>query len=180
MNFPTGQQIEEYSDYFVSSLSVFRKKFQEKEKRDPLEFEIEAFTKTGIIPIGFTLGPPKNGGSAESTPAKETTLKPSDKGASNGGTAAPASSKKQPSAEDKKRTEAVIAKYNSVEVAKNWRLRYPDRPVLNIISETEIGIGQYLKTETGEHFPEVAKALGDIGWRWSKDNGVFVWEGVKA
>ena len=181
MNFPTEQQREEYSAYFVSSLNIFRKKFREMENRDPLEFETEAFTKMGIIPIGYTLGPPKNGGNVESTPAKEAP-KQNDKVASGGATAlqAKAPSKKEPSAEDKRKTEEVIAKFNSVEVAKDWRLKYPDRAVLNIISETEIGIGQYLKTETGEHFKEVAKALGDIGWKWSKDEGVFIWEGVKA
>ena len=55
MNFPTEQQREEYSAYFVSSLNIFRKKFREMENRDPLEFEIEAFTKMGIIPYPLEL-----------------------------------------------------------------------------------------------------------------------------
>ena len=40
MNFPTEQQREEYSAYFVSSLNIFRKKFREMKNRDPLEFEL--------------------------------------------------------------------------------------------------------------------------------------------
>ncbi len=85
-----------------------------------------------------------------------------------------------PTLEQKKKTEEVIAGLNSAEKARQWRLKYPDMPVVKILSEKEIGLGQYLKTETGQHFPEVAKALGDIGWVWNKDQSVFVWKGVKA
>jgi hypothetical protein len=81
--------------------------------------------------------------------------------------------------EEKRKTQAILDKYNSVEIARAWRLKYPDKGVILLLSDTEIGIGQYLKTENDQHFPEVAKALGDIGWVWNKDSSTFIWEGGK-
>ena len=172
MQFPTDNEIKEYSAYVARSEKIYMETFREIMKRDPLEFEIDAFLRNGTKPIGYTLEPRKETANGQK---QENGIQ-----GSNQGQKQITPKKNIPSQEQKKKTEEVVAKFNSDEIAKEWRLKYPDRPVLEILSETEIGIGQYLRTENGNHFPEVAKVLGDIGWPWDKDQSVFVWKGAKA
>ena len=171
----------------MPSDEVFREWLDEQKahaaivEKDPgLESSLKSTIKDRCIePFGtWKLGRWKNGATNAVQHRQETAAAPNgnekDKGQTQG-----VAARNVPTEDQMKRTEQVLDKYNSAEIANSWRLRYPDRPVIEILSETEIGIGQYLKTETGDHMPEVAKALGDIGWVWDQKGAVFAWRGGK-
>ena len=176
----------------MPSDEVFREWLEEQKahaaivEKDPgLDSSLKSTIKDRCIePFGtWKLGRWKSGAMNMVQHRQETAAAPNekDKGQTQGAATKDSSQRQDvPTAEQKKKTEEAIATLNSAETARQWRLKYPDMPVVKILSEKEIGLGQYLKTETGQHFPEVAKALGDIGWVWNKDQSVFVWQGGKS
>ena len=66
MNFPSDAEIREYSAYYIRAVKIFRETFRIETGREPTEFEIDNFSKMGIIPIGILRQ--QNGNSHFQTP----------------------------------------------------------------------------------------------------------------
>ena len=66
MNFPSDAEIREYSAYYIRTVKIFRETFKIETGREPTEFEIDNFSKMGIIPIGILRQ--QNGNSHFQTP----------------------------------------------------------------------------------------------------------------
>ena len=66
MNFPSDAEIREYSAYYIKAVKIFRETFKIETGREPTEFEIDNFSKMGIIPIGILRQ--QNGNSHFQTP----------------------------------------------------------------------------------------------------------------
>jgi len=66
MNFPSDAEIREYSAYYIRAVKIFRETFKIETGREPTEFEIDNFSKMGIIPIGILRQ--QNGNSHFQTP----------------------------------------------------------------------------------------------------------------
>ena len=59
MIFPQDSEIREYSTYYIRALGIFKEEFKNSQGRPPNEFEVQDFSKMGIIPFGFV--PRQNG-----------------------------------------------------------------------------------------------------------------------
>jgi len=66
MNFPSDAEIREYCAYYIRAIKIFRETFKIETGREPTEFEIDNFSKMGIIPIGILRQ--QNGNSHFQTP----------------------------------------------------------------------------------------------------------------
>ena len=66
MNFPSDAEIREYCAYYIRAVKIFRETFKIENGREPTEFEIDNFSKMGIIPIGILRQ--QNGNSHFQTP----------------------------------------------------------------------------------------------------------------
>jgi len=66
MIFPSDAEIREYSAYYIRAVKIFRETFKIETGREPTEFEIDNFSKMGIIPIGILRQ--QNGNSHFQTP----------------------------------------------------------------------------------------------------------------
>ena len=53
MIFPPDSEIREYSAYYIRAIKIFREKFRNENGREPSEFELQDFSKMGIIPFGI-------------------------------------------------------------------------------------------------------------------------------
>ena len=53
MIFPSDAEIREYSVYYIRAVKIFRETFKIETGREPSEFEIQDFSKMGIIPFGI-------------------------------------------------------------------------------------------------------------------------------
>jgi len=53
MIFPPDSEIREYSAYYIRAIKIFREKFRNENGKEPSEFEIQDFSKMGIIPFGI-------------------------------------------------------------------------------------------------------------------------------
>ncbi len=53
MIFPADSEIREYATYYIRALSIFKEEFKNNQGRFPTEFEIQDFSKMGIIPFGI-------------------------------------------------------------------------------------------------------------------------------
>ena len=53
MIFPADSEIREYATYYIHALSIFKEEFKNNQGRFPTEFEIQDFSKMGIIPFGI-------------------------------------------------------------------------------------------------------------------------------
>ena len=59
MIFPQDSEIREYATYYIRALSIFKEEFKNSQGRPPNEFEVQDFSKMGIIPFGLV--PKQNG-----------------------------------------------------------------------------------------------------------------------
>jgi len=66
MIFPSDAEIREYSTYYVRAVKIFRETFKIETGREPSEFELQNFSKMGIIPFGILKQ--QNGSSHFQTP----------------------------------------------------------------------------------------------------------------
>ena len=66
MIFPPDSEIREYSAYYIRAVKIFRETFKIETGREPSEFEIQDFSKMGIIPFGILKQ--QNGNSHFQTP----------------------------------------------------------------------------------------------------------------
>jgi len=66
MIFPSDAEIREYCAYYIRAVKIFRETFKIETGREPTEFEIDNFSKMGIIPIGILRQ--QNGNSHFQTP----------------------------------------------------------------------------------------------------------------
>jgi len=66
MIFPSDAEIREYSAYYIRAVKIFKETFKIETGREPTEFEIDNFSKMGIIPIGILRQ--QNGNSHFQTP----------------------------------------------------------------------------------------------------------------
>jgi hypothetical protein len=53
MIFPPDPEIREYSAYYIRAIKIFRETFKIENGREPSEFELQDFSKMGIIPFGI-------------------------------------------------------------------------------------------------------------------------------
>ena len=53
MNFPSDAEIREYSAYYIRAMKIFREQFRNENGREPTEFELQDFSRMGIIPFGI-------------------------------------------------------------------------------------------------------------------------------
>jgi hypothetical protein len=53
MIFPPDPEIREYSAYYIRAIKIFRETFKIETGREPSEFELQDFSKMGIIPFGI-------------------------------------------------------------------------------------------------------------------------------
>ncbi|MEM0159780.1 MAG: hypothetical protein QW393_03405 [Candidatus Micrarchaeaceae archaeon] len=53
MIFPTDSEIRQYASYYIRALGIFKEEFKNAQGRPPNEFEIQDFSKMGIIPFGL-------------------------------------------------------------------------------------------------------------------------------
>jgi hypothetical protein len=53
MIFPSDAEIREYSTYYIRAVKIFRETFKIETGREPSEFELQDFSKMGIIPFGI-------------------------------------------------------------------------------------------------------------------------------
>lgn len=53
MNFPSDAEIREYSAYYIRAVKIFRETFKIETGREPSEFELQDFSRMGIIPFGI-------------------------------------------------------------------------------------------------------------------------------
>ena len=53
MIFPQDSEIREYATYYIRALSIFKEEFKNSQGRPPNEFEVQDFSKMGIIPYGI-------------------------------------------------------------------------------------------------------------------------------
>ena len=53
MIFPQDSEIRDYATYYIRALSIFKEEFKNNQGRFPTEFEIQDFSKMGIIPFGI-------------------------------------------------------------------------------------------------------------------------------
>jgi len=53
MIFPSDAEIREYSAYYIRAVKIFRETFKIENGREPSEFELQDFSKMGIIPFGI-------------------------------------------------------------------------------------------------------------------------------
>ena len=66
MNFPSDAEIREYSAYYIRAMKIFREQFRNENGREPTEFELQDFSRMGIIPFGILKQ--QNGSSNFQTP----------------------------------------------------------------------------------------------------------------
>ena len=59
MIFPPDDEIRQYAAYYIKGLGIFKEEFKNGQGRPPTEFELQDFSKMGIIP--FVLVPKQNG-----------------------------------------------------------------------------------------------------------------------
>ena len=53
MIFPSDAEIREYSAYYIRAMKIFREQFRNENGREPSEFELQDFSRMGIIPFGI-------------------------------------------------------------------------------------------------------------------------------
>ena len=53
MIFPSDSEIRDYATYYIRALSIFKEEFKNNQGRPPTEFEVQDFSKMGIIPYGI-------------------------------------------------------------------------------------------------------------------------------
>ena len=53
MIFPSDSEIRDYATYYIRALSIFKEEFKNNQGRFPTEFEVQDFSKMGIIPYGI-------------------------------------------------------------------------------------------------------------------------------
>jgi len=53
MIFPSDAEIREYSAYYIRAMKIFREQFRNENGREPTEFELQDFSRMGIIPFGI-------------------------------------------------------------------------------------------------------------------------------
>jgi len=53
MNFPSDAEIREYCAYYIRAVKIFRETFKIENGREPTEFELQDFSRMGIIPFGI-------------------------------------------------------------------------------------------------------------------------------
>ena len=53
MIFPADSEIRQYATYYIRALSIFKEEFKNSQGRPPNEFEVQDFSKMGIIPYGI-------------------------------------------------------------------------------------------------------------------------------
>jgi hypothetical protein len=66
MIFPSDAEIREYCAYYIRAMKIFKEKFKIENGREPSEFELQDFSKMGIIPFGILKQ--QNGNSNFQTP----------------------------------------------------------------------------------------------------------------
>jgi len=66
MNFPSDPEIREYCTYYIRAVKIFRETFKIENGREPTEFELQDFSRMGIIPFGIIKQ--QNGNSHFKTP----------------------------------------------------------------------------------------------------------------
>ena len=59
MIFPSDAEIREYVNYYIRALGMFKEEFKNNQGRSPTDFELQDFSKMGIVPFGFI--PKQNG-----------------------------------------------------------------------------------------------------------------------
>ena len=64
MIFPPDDEIRQYAAYYIKALGIFKEEFKNGQGRPPTEFELQDFSKMGIIPFGLV---PKQNGFQKST-----------------------------------------------------------------------------------------------------------------
>jgi hypothetical protein len=57
--FPPDDETRQYAAYYIRGLGIFKEEFKNGQGRPPTEFELQDFSKMGIIPFGFV--PKQNG-----------------------------------------------------------------------------------------------------------------------
>ena len=53
MIFPSDAEIREYCAYYIRAVKIFRETFKIETGREPTEFELQDFSRMGIIPFGI-------------------------------------------------------------------------------------------------------------------------------
>ena len=53
MIFPPDDEVREYAAYYIRALGIFKEEFKNNQGRFPTEFELQDFSKMGIIPFGI-------------------------------------------------------------------------------------------------------------------------------
>ena len=53
MIFPSDPEIREYCAYYIRAIKIFRETFKIETGREPTEFELQDFSRMGIIPFGI-------------------------------------------------------------------------------------------------------------------------------
>ena len=53
MIFPPDDEIRQYAAYYIKGLGIFKEEFKNGQGRPPTEFEVQDFSKMGIIPYGI-------------------------------------------------------------------------------------------------------------------------------
>jgi len=66
MIFPPDSEMREYSTYYIRAVKIFKETFKIENGREPSEFELQDFSKMGIIPFGILKQ--QNGNSHFQTP----------------------------------------------------------------------------------------------------------------
>ena len=59
MIFPQDSEIREYAAYYIRAIGIYKEEFKHNQGRPPTDFELQDFSKMGIIPFGFI--PKQNG-----------------------------------------------------------------------------------------------------------------------
>ena len=132
MIFPSDAEIREYCAYYIRAVKIFRETFKIETGREPTEFELQDFSRMGIIPFGILKQ--QNGNSNFQTPqiSPQKIVNEAQKIAQQSG--------------QKSKTEPVM------DIVKNY-------PELSIEGD-KIVVKQFIKTETFNKIRDALKHKG--------------------
>ena len=132
MIFPSDAEIREYCAYYIRAVKIFRETFRIETGREPTEFELQDFSRMGIIPFGILKQ--QNGNSYFQTPqiSPQKIVNEAQKIAQQSG--------------QKSKTEPVM------DIVKNY-------PELSIEGD-KIVVKQFIKTETFNKIRDALKHKG--------------------
>ena len=166
MIFPQDSEIRDYATYYIRALSIFKEEFKNSQGRPPNEFEVQDFSKMGIIPFGLV---PRQNGFQKST---------QDQSQSNSN---PAKNENKPSSSEQPKNQPAQQKVS--EPKGGWKseiLRLLNEFPQNLERKSQSKI-KIVKEIPRSDWKEVKEGFEKEGWRYDwKEKAFMISEEMKA